>query len=246
MAQQQREENSVLFSLKELRRMEDDRIRQEDDERRAREEAERRAREEAERRAVEDAERSRRDEEERIRKAEEDRLGRDREQQMRLAEAERRARVEGEMQLQHERMRLELQHRKISSPLKAILISVGVVTLIAGGVVWKLWSDQQAELATQRAERIRIEQESARREADFQKRYQAIVAQKEKEMATAKSEEERTRIREEMEAEREKERVRRARAPRTTSPAGPTRPAAAPTIRKPREINDDPLDGLKL
>jgi hypothetical protein len=245
MAQQQREENSVLFSLKELRRMEDDRIRKEDDDRRSQEEAAVRARADAERRAIEEAERTRREAEERVRKTEEERLGRDREEQMRLAEAERRARVEGEMRLQHERMRLEVQHRKVSSPVKAILIAVSVVVVIAGGVVYKLWSDQQTELATQRAERIRFEQESAKREAESQKRFEAMVAQKERAMATAKSEEERNRLRVEVEQEREKERARRARAPRATPQTAP-RPSAPPTIRRPRDVPDDPLGGLKL
>jgi hypothetical protein len=245
MAQQQREENSVLFSLKELRRMEDDRIRKEDDDRRSLEEAERRAREDAERRAVEEVERARREAEERVRKTEEERLGRDREEQMRLAEAERRARVEGEMRLQHERMRLEVQHRKVSSPLKAILIAVSVVVVIAGGLVYKLWSDHRTELATQRAESIRLAQESAKRESEYQKRYEAMVAQKERAMATAKSEEERNRIRVEMEQEREKERARRARAPRQVQPAVP-KPSAPPTMRRPRDVPDDPLGGLKL
>ena len=51
MAEQK--ESSVLFSLKELMNLEEDRIRQEDDEKRKRAEAEVQARQEAERRARE-------------------------------------------------------------------------------------------------------------------------------------------------------------------------------------------------
>src|SRR6185369_16742017 len=72
-------ENSVLFSLKELRRIEDDRIRQEEADVQARVEAERHAREEAERRAREEVERRARDEADRVRKIEDDKLAHERE-----------------------------------------------------------------------------------------------------------------------------------------------------------------------
>ena len=245
MAQQQREENSVLFSLKELRRMEDDRIRQEQDDRVAKAEAERQEREAAERRAADEAERLRREEVERVQRVAEEKENRSREEQLRLAEAERRARVEGEHRLQHERMRLEIQSRKHSSPMKAIAIAVGVVLVLAGGVVFKLYSDANAEREVARAETIRREQEFAKREQDNQRKYQAMLDQKSRELVTAKSEDERNRIRKEMEDERAKESARRARTPRPVS-APANRPSSPPSIKKPREINDDPLDGLKL
>jgi hypothetical protein len=97
--------------------------------------------------------------------------------------------------------------------MKAIAVAVGVVLVLAGGVVFKLRSDANAELEVARAEQIRREQEYAKREQDNQRKYQAMLDQKSRELATAKSDEERNRIRKEMETEREKESARRARTP---------------------------------
>jgi hypothetical protein len=94
------------------------------------------------------------------------------------------------------------------------------------------------------ADQIRKEQEFAKREQESQRKYQAMVDQKSRDLATAKSEEERNRIRKEMEDEREKERARRARAP--SRAATPSRSSSPPAVKRPREITDDPLDGLKL
>jgi hypothetical protein len=246
MAQQQREENSVLFSLKELRRMEDDRIRKEDDEQRAQREAEQQAREAAERRATEEAERLVREKEENARKAEEEVRAREREHHLRLAEAERRARVEGEMQLQAERMRLEVHARKVSSPVKGIAIAVGIVVVVFGGVIWKLRADASAQLEAQQAERIRVEQESAKREAEQLRKYQALFAERQKALAAAQSEEERQRIQKQIEDDRERERARREKKNARPATNAPTPVKVPPTIRKPRDIDDDPLKGLKL
>jgi hypothetical protein len=245
MAQQQREENSVLFSLKELRRLEDDRIRQEHDERLAKAEAERQEREASQRRATEEAERLRREEIDRVQRAVDEKENRSREEQMRLAEAERRARIEGEHRLQEERMRLEIQSRKHSSPMKGIAVAVGVMVVLAGGLLFKVRSDNNAELEASRAAALKQEQEFAKREQETQRKYQAMVDQKSRDLATAKSEEERNRIRKEMEDEREKERARRDRTRRqATTPSN--RPSTPPAVKRPREITDDPLDGLKL
>jgi len=64
-------ENSVLFSLRELRRIEDDRVKKEQETARAKADAERQAREDAERRAREAEEQRVREEQERIRLARE-------------------------------------------------------------------------------------------------------------------------------------------------------------------------------
>ena len=50
-----------------------------------------------------------------------------REEQLRLQEAERRARVEGEMRINEERMRLEMQHKKKHSPVKAVVSVAGIL-----------------------------------------------------------------------------------------------------------------------
>ena len=143
-------------------------------------------------------------------------------------------------------MRLEIQSRKHSSPMKAIALAVGVVVVLAGAVVFKLRADNNAELEAQRASALKAEQEFAKREQETQRKYQAMVDQKSRDLATAKSEEERNRIRKEMEDEREKERARRSRSSTRPAAAPSNRPSTPAGVRKPREITDDPLDGLKL
>ena len=95
-------ENSVLFSLRELRRIEDDRVKKEQDAARAKAESERQAKEAADRAAREAEERRIRDEVERTRRAQEDAEERQRQDQLRLKEAESRARVDGEMRIHEE------------------------------------------------------------------------------------------------------------------------------------------------
>ena len=146
-------ENSVLFSLRELRRIEDDRVKKEQDAARAKAEAERQAKEAADRAAREAEERRVRDEAERARWRREADEQRQREEQLRLQEAERRARVEGEMRINEERMRLEMQHKKKHSPVKAVLTVAGILVVIGGGIGYKMYSQHQTELAVARAER---------------------------------------------------------------------------------------------
>ena len=141
----ERRENSVLFSLKELRRIEDDRVKREEDEAKAKAEAERAAKEAAVRRAREEEEQRRRAEEDRLRRIEEDKENQLREEQLRMQEAERRQRVEGELRLQEERMRLEMQSRKTNSPIKAVVSVAAVLVLIAGGLGYRMYSQHQAE-----------------------------------------------------------------------------------------------------
>src|SRR6266478_994811 len=136
----ERRENSVLFSLKELRRIEDDRVKKEQEEARARLEADKLAKEAAVRAARDDEERRKRDEEDRLRRIEEDKDNKVREEQFRLQEAERRHRVEGELKLQEERMRLEVQARSgHKSPIKAIVGVTVVLVLVAGGLGLRMY-----------------------------------------------------------------------------------------------------------
>ena len=79
-----RPENSVLFSLKELRRLEDERVKAEANARRAQAEAERRAELEAEQRTRDEETRRAREEEERRRRAESEREERQREDRLRV------------------------------------------------------------------------------------------------------------------------------------------------------------------
>ncbi|WP_394828873.1 hypothetical protein [Pendulispora albinea] len=156
MAEQK--ESSVLFSLKELMSLEEDRIRQEEAERRRQEEEAVQARLELERRAREE-------EEARIRAVEDERLAeeqRQREEAARLeairhAEIER-ARLEAENAARIQQMRNQQEHAERIAALsqdrskkKLLYIAIGsgaflVLVLIFGGMAIKSSLDKQAEL----------------------------------------------------------------------------------------------------
>lgn len=243
----ERRENSVLFSLKELRRIEDDRVKKEQDEAVARAEAERAAKEAAVRAAREEEERRKRDEVDRLRRAEEDKEHKAREDHMRLQEAERRARVDGELRLQEERMRLEVQARSGKSPIKAIATVTVVLVAIAGALGYKMYSNHQAEIQVIQQRNDELERQSKLAQAEYERKMSAIQKEMEQKLAAAKNEDERSRIRAEAaQAERVAEAVKRhhatgrpGAAPGQESPAAPVRAR----IGK-KEVSDNPLEGL--
>jgi hypothetical protein len=237
-------ENSVLFSLRELRRIEDDRVKKEQDAARAKAESERQAREEAERISREAEERRARDEAERARMAREAGEQRERDDQLRLQEAERRARVEGEMRINEERMRLEMQHKKKHSPVKAVLVVTGVLVLIGGGIGYKMYSQHQAELAAERAERERIAAQARKDRAELEAKLVGIEKNMNDQLAKAKTEEDRQRIR--AAAAEAKAAVQGKSAPRHAGAAKADTDAKKPVVPnfKKREISDNPLDGF--
>jgi hypothetical protein len=242
-----REENSVLFSLKELQRLEDERVRKEDDEKKARVDAERRAREDAERQAREAVDRKRREEEDRVRRIEEERLNREREEQLRLVEAERRARVDGEMRLAEERMRLEVQAKKqAKSPIGPIIGVAVVLLVVGGGVIWKLKSDADADRVRVTLEAQRAADEAKRREEELQRKFTAQMGQLQGQLAQAKDEETKARIRAQIEETARANDSRRKVAPsRKEAPVKADKPAS-PVIKQQKPVDDDPLGGLKL
>jgi hypothetical protein len=241
----ERRENSVLFSLKELRNIEDGRVQKEKDDARSRAEAERAAQEASVRAAREAEERVRREEEDRLRRIEDEKEGRVREEQIRLQEAERRARVEGEVRLQEQRMHLDAQaKRETKSPLKAILGVTGVLVVVAVGLGYKMYSDHQAELAVERAERARIEADAKAASVEFDRRLGAITKDMNDKLASAKTEEDKARIR--AEAAQARAAAASSRSSHHSSgkdtPSTPT-PPSYKKIEK-RTIDDDPLKGL--
>jgi colicin import membrane protein len=235
-------ENSVLFSLRELRRIEDDRVKKEQDAARAKAEAERQAREAAERAAREAEEQRVRDENERARRAREDEEARTREDGLRIQEAERRARVEGEMRINEERMRLEMQHKKKHSPVKAVVGVAAVLLLIGGGIWYKVRSDHQAELAAERAEKARIEMEAKKAQAMLEAKLVGIEKSMNEQLSKAKTEEERQKIRA---AAAEAKAAAQGNKPAKHVPAKSDEPkkVVVPNFKK-RDIPDDPTLGL--
>lgn len=197
MAEQK--ESSVLFSLKELMNLEEDRIRQEDDDRRAKEQAEQQARMDAERRAHESEEARIRAEDERRRQDEQ----RTREDQARVEairhaevekarhDAENQARLRQMQQQQdHERQLAALSQDKKKKQLMYIAVGIGAVLVLgsAGG-------GYAFYRSTKEAERVRIlkDQEIAQKQVQLDKlmaefKQQAdTIAQAQADAANAKS-----------------------------------------------------------
>jgi hypothetical protein len=244
MSERPRETNSVLFSLRELRRIEDDRVKKEQDEARARAEAERSAKEAADRAAREAEERRRLDEEERARRAKEEEEARHREDAMRLQEAERRARVEGELRINEERMRLDAQHRAKSSPVKAVVGVAAVLVLIGGGLGYKMYSQHQEELAKVQAEKERIAKEAAKAKAELESRIAGIEKDMNDKLAKAGSDAERERIRAEAaQAKMAAQQNRPVKSHQQTAKTEPAGPVKYKKVEK-RDIPDDPTLGL--
>jgi len=248
-------DNSVLKSLKELRKQEEDRVNKERAEAEARAEGERRAKEAAERQAREAAERAKREEEDRVRRIEEEKLAREREERLRLEESERRARIEAEAQLQRERMQLEVQAKTAAKakglPPGIIVAIAAVVLVIAGGIILKIKSDHEKRLAVEQEARAREAKEAEivrLRLAEEEKRIQVLLA----DLAKAKDDAERIEIQKKIDDARARThaapsgggaRPSVAREPKEKKEA----PAAAPKlIKDKREVSSDPLEGLKL
>ncbi|HVU49287.1 MAG TPA: hypothetical protein VHL80_01305 [Polyangia bacterium] len=242
----ERRENSVLFSLKELRNIEDGRVRKEKEEADARLEAERAAKAAAERAVREAEERRIREEEERVRRIEEEKIAREREDQMRLQEAERRARVEGEVRLHEERLRLEVQAKhQQKSPLKAILGVAGVLVIIGGGLGYKMYSDHQAELAAARADKERVEAESKAKQLELEAKFTALQKETDDKLAKAQTDAERAQIRAEA-AQRRADLQSGKQTHAKSAAAKESKPPTADQIRHigKKNVSDNPLDGL--
>src|SRR5262245_52446709 len=232
MSSQRPSENSVLFSLRELRRIEDDRVKKEQEIARAKAEAERQAREAAER-AARDAEEQRvRDEAERARLAREEHVAKEREGHLRVQEAERRARVEGEMRINEERMRLEIQHRKKHSPVKAVLGVAGVLVLIGGGVGYKMYSDHQHELAVAHEEKARVEMEAKKKQAELEARYAAIEKDFAERLKKAKSQADIEALQKERLQQRLEAQSGRPSRPHTTAKTEEPKKTVVPNFKK--------------
>ena len=166
----EQKESSVLFSLKELMNLEEDRIRQEETSRKAKQEAELQARLEAERRVREDEESRIRGEEDR-RRADEQRV---REEQARVeairhAEVEK-ARLDAENAARIEAMRHQQEHERHLQSIKQdkhkrnlLIAAVGAALLLVGvgvsaAVVIKGQNDKAAAIAAESARQLAEQQ----------------------------------------------------------------------------------------
>jgi hypothetical protein len=137
MAQPEKRENSVLFSLRELRQIEEKRVEEEDAAAKSAEEARIRAKMEEERRKREEEEarvRAIQDAEQRVRDEQERKI---REEQLRLQESENRARVEAQAQLEAQRLNHEMELRRHEISKKrpvGLMVAAGVLLLAIVGL----------------------------------------------------------------------------------------------------------------
>jgi hypothetical protein len=251
-------DNSVLKSLKELRKQEEDRVKKERAEAEARAEADRRAKDEIERKAKAEVDRAKREEEDRLRRAEEEKEAREREERIRVEESERRARIEAETKLQQERMRLEAQvktaaHQSKKTPVGAIVGIIAVVLIIAGGVIFKIKADHEKERSAAQAAHDRDLERDKLRMAEQERKMELLEASFKKQLAEAKSDAERLAIQKQLDDARARSHAATSSGTKTPSASkdkkestsGSAAPAPA-LIKSKKSISDDPLDGLKL
>lgn len=250
-------DNSVLKSLKELRKQEEERVKKERAEADARADAERKAKEDAERKAKEDVERAKREEEDRVRRIQEEKEAREREERIRIEESERRARIEAETQLQQERMRLDAQVKSATKakgiPVGAIVGIIAVVLVIAGGIIFKIKSDHEKQLAAEQEARAKESEAARLREAELEKKFELTIGSLNKQIAEAKSETERAALQKQLDEARANRAhatgggSNRAAASKDKGDKGKESSAPAPVlIKSKKSVSDDPLDGLKL
>lgn len=180
MAQSEKRENSVLFSLRELRSIEESRVKEEEDAAKTIEEARIRARmaeeqrrreeEEAKVRAAEDAARQERDAHDR----------RVREDQLRVQEAEARARAEHQAQLEAHRLQQEMEIRRQEVQKKWpvwLVVAVGIFAVITiGAVIFMVQSSRKADSESRARQAAQVEEAKAKE----------IAKQKEQETAELK------------------------------------------------------------
>ena len=136
MAQPEKRENSVLFSLRELRTIEESRVKEEEDAAKEAEQARVRARLDAERRVKDEEDAKVRAAEEAARHEREMTEMRLREEQMRIQEAEARARAEHQAKLEASRLQHEMEIRRVEAHKKRptwLVVTVGVALAAGGG-----------------------------------------------------------------------------------------------------------------
>lgn len=167
--QTERKPNSVLFSLKELRRIEEDRVVSEEEQQKQKEEAELKAKEAAEQQARDAEESARQAEEERVRREQEEVERKAREEQLRLQEAETRARIEAETDLQKARQEAELKAKALEKKVPWVPIGIAIALLLAGlaGLgYYSMQQKEQRELALKKARVAELARVKALKDAE--------------------------------------------------------------------------------
>jgi hypothetical protein len=175
MASSEKRENSVLFSLRELRSIEETRVKEEEDAAKSAEEARIRARMDEERRRAdaEEAERQRQLEAARLER--ETAEARVREEALRIQEAEARARAEHQANLEAQRLNHEMEIRKTEASKKrpvALVVTMLIFAVITVGAVLFM-----------------VQRSNEKAEADRKRREAEVAAEKDREIAKQKDRE---------------------------------------------------------
>jgi colicin import membrane protein len=255
LSKSDRPESSVLFSLRELRQIEDERVKAEAEARKAQAEAERRAKAEFEARARDEEGRRVREEEERRQQAESEREERRREDRLRVEEAERRARVEGELQLRKEQLLEEQRQRHMegrrfgrsawmgAAAVAALFVAVG------GQLAARASRQHQAEKSALEREIARRGEQARAAQMDFDARVRALEERARRDVGEAKTGKNQARILGDLQGHKQAIEAARPRPPRRTAPPMQTTTAPPkPGFRLPEKpkIDNDPLGGLPL
>ncbi|MFT3699308.1 MAG: hypothetical protein QM831_39535 [Kofleriaceae bacterium] len=135
MAQSEKRENSVLFSLRELRQIEESRVQEEEHAVRSAEEARVRSKEEAERKVREAEEAKIREEREHVRQVEEARLAAEREARLRVESHEATERQKHQAALDQQRLQQEMELRRAEVAKKRPTWMLAVTAIAVVGIV---------------------------------------------------------------------------------------------------------------
>jgi hypothetical protein len=203
---EQRRENSLLVSLKELRQVEEDRVKEEESAAQAKIDAEARAREDAIRRAKEAEEAKIREAEAKVRREREEKERQIREEQLRLEEAERRARIEAQAKVEEARIAAETKIRvhkatpwRLVAGISAAVFALAAVTI---GVIVQKHREEQAEIKRQTDEREAMERKRAEEASERAQKAEAELKKKlddlSRALTAATSEVDKARIRQQM------------------------------------------------
>lgn len=168
MSQPEKRENSVLFSLRELQQIEEERVNEEEDAKQRAEEERIRAEMEAKRKAEEAEQAKLRAAEEEKRRIQEEKERLEREERIRVGEAEARARAEHQARLEQQRMaqELDLRRQEVSKkrPTALIAIAAFLVVAVAGLGYWAYSSSKESDKIA--AEKEQAERDKAKAEQD--------------------------------------------------------------------------------
>jgi colicin import membrane protein len=166
----EKRENSVLFSLRELRQIEESRVQEEEHAVRSAEEARAKAKDEAERRVREAEEAKIREERDHQRSIEESRVAAEREARMRVESTEATERQRHQAAIEQQRLQQEMELRRAEVAKKRPTWMLGVTAIAVIGIVLAVvvTINKMHETATHdvQAQKARAEADQAKKDSE--------------------------------------------------------------------------------